>query len=400
MNMKAIGKLKKEPGIWMYEAPKPQMGPSDVLVKIQKTSICGTDVHIYNWDAWAQKTIPVPMTIGHEFYGIVEEVGCNEKTIKPGDRVSGECHLICWDCRNCRAGKCHLCPNTIGVGVSCTGCFAEYFVLPASNVIVLPDKIEDNTASLLDPLGNAVHTALSFDLIGESVLITGAGPIGLMAAAIARYVGARHVVITDVNEYRLKLAEKVGVTRAVNVAKENLFDVLQELHLGEHALKKMDYPGSALNGMVHLFKRRGGDSQVQLEQKIDAAAHSKQAIFNLMKELRLIDGFEIGLEMSGSPAALNGMLEVINHGGKIGLLGILPDQTAIDWSKVIFKGLLLKGIYGREIFQTWHKMIALLESGLDVSPLITHVFPADEYQQAFEVMRSGNSGKVVLDWTV
>ncbi len=341
--MKALGKLKREPGLWLYDAPMPEIGPEDVLIKIQKTSVCGTDVHIYNWDDWAQKTIPVPITTGHEFYGIIEKIGSCAKGVKVGDRVSGEGHLICWECRNCRAGKRHLCRNTMGIGVTCTGCFAEYFAFPATNVVVLPDEIPDNIASMLDPLGNAVHTALSFDLVGEDVLIAGAGPIGLMAAVIARHVGARHVVITDINPYRLKLAKEMGVTRAVDVSREKLTDV--------------------------------------------------------MKELKMTEGFDVGLEMSGSGAALNSMIEVMNNGGKMALLGILPNDLAIDWTKVIFKGLFLKGIYGREMFETWYKMIAMLQSGLKVEPIVTHVFPADEYEKAFEVMRSGCSGKVVLDWT-
>ncbi len=342
--MKALGKLKKEPGLWLYEAPFPQMGPSDVLIKIQKTSVCGTDVHIYNWDAWAQKTIPVPMTIGHEFYGIVEKVGSDVSTVKIGDRVSGEGHLVCGNCRNCRAGKFHLCGNTIGIGVNCTGCFSDYFVLAASNVVVLPSTIEDTVASMLDPLGNAVHTALSFDLAGEDVLITGAGPIGIMATAIAKHVGARSVVITDMNDYRLNLAKKMGATKAVHVGREKLSEV--------------------------------------------------------MKELNMKEGFTVGLEMSGSPQALNGMIDAMQSGGKIALLGILPEDSEINFTKIIFKSIPLKGIYGREMFETWHKTIAMLESGLNVTPVITHVFPVQEYEKAFEVMRSGHSGKVILDWTL
>lgn len=341
--MKALGKLKKERGIWLYDAKVPEARPGEVRIRIQKTSVCGTDVHIYEWDEWAQRTIPVPMTTGHEFYGIVDQVGPGVTSIKEGDRVSGEGHLICWECRNCRAGKRHLCRNTQGVGVTCTGCFAEYFVMPASNVVVLPSTVSDNVASMLDPLGNAVHTSLSFDLVGEDVLITGAGPIGLMATVIARHVGARHVVITDVNPYRLELARSLGATRAVDVSQEKLPDV--------------------------------------------------------MKDLKMTEGFDVGLEMSGSAAALNQMIAMMNHGGKIALLGILPTQASIDWTKVIFKGLFLKGIYGREMFETWYKTISMLQSGLNVEPIVTHVFPVDEYEKAFEVMRSGKSGKVVLDWT-
>jgi threonine 3-dehydrogenase len=341
--MKAIGKLKKEPGLWMYDAPMPKIGPNDLLIRIQKTAICGTDLHIYQWDKWAQETIPVPMTVGHEFYGIVEKVGSEVNNFKPGDRVSGEGHLVCGVCRNCRAGRRHLCRSTLGVGVQRTGCFAEYLSLPASNAVLLPDDVSDDIASFLDPLGNAVHTALSFDLAGEDVLITGAGPIGIMAAAIARHVGARHVVITDINDYRLKLAEKMGVTRAVNVTRESLFDVMDELGMTE--------------------------------------------------------GFDVGCEMSGSPSAFQNMIDAMIHGGKIGLLGILPDGAPAAWTKVIFKSLLLKGIYGREMFETWHKMISMIQSGLDVSSVITHTFKAKDFQEAFEIMLLGQSGKVILDWS-
>ena len=341
--MRALGKLKKEPGIWMYDAPLPKIGPDDVLIKIQKTSVCGTDVHIYKWDEWAQKTVPVPMTTGHEFYGIIDKVGQNVKNVKPGDRVSGEGHLVCGHCRNCRAGRGHQCENVEGIGYDCTGCFSDYFAFPASNVILLPKAIDDNVASILDPLGNAVHTALSYDLAGEDVLITGAGPIGIMAAAVAKHVGARYVVITDVNEYRLKLAQKMGVTKAVNVSKENLTDVMKQLNINE--------------------------------------------------------GFTVGLEMSGNPKALNGMIDVMQNGGKIALLGILPEKSEINFTKIIFKGLPLKGIYGREMFETWHKMIAMLESGLNIAPIITHIFPVEDYEKAFEVMIQGNAGKVILDWT-
>ncbi len=341
--MKAIGKLKKEPGLWMYDAPMPKIGPNDLLIRIQKTAICGTDLHIYQWDKWAQETIPVPMTVGHEFYGIVEKVGSEVNNFKPGDRVSGEGHLVCGICRNCRAGRRHLCKSTLGVGVQRTGCFAEYLSLPASNAVLVPDDVSDDIASFLDPLGNAVHTALSFDLAGEDVLITGAGPIGIMAAAIARHVGARHIVITDINDYRLRLAEKMGVTCAVNVTQKSLFDVMDELGMTE--------------------------------------------------------GFDVGCEMSGSPSAFQNMIDAMIHGGKIGLLGILPDGAPAAWTKVIFKSLLLKGIYGREMFETWHKMISMIQSGLDVSPVITHSFKAKDFQEAFEIMLLGKSGKVILDWS-
>lgn len=341
--MKSLAKLKKEPGIWMRDEEIPVIGHNDVLIKIKKTAICGTDMHIYHWDDWAQKTIPVPMTTGHEFVGEVVEIGSEVQGFKIGDRVSGEGHITCGFCRNCRAGRQHLCRNTIGVGVNRSGCFAEYLSIPAHNAYHIPDTISDDVAAMLDPLGNATHTALSFDLVGEDVLITGAGPIGIMAVAIAKHAGARHVVITDVNEYRLELARKMGATQAVNVQKESLTDVMQALGMRE--------------------------------------------------------GFDIGLEMSGNALAFNQMLDVMNHGGKVALLGILPDQSGINWSKVIFKGLIIKGIYGREMFETWYKMISMLESGLNVDPIITHVFPVADYQKAFETMGSGQSGKIILDWS-
>lgn len=340
--MKALGKLKKELGIWMYDAAMPTMGSNEVLVKIKKTAICGTDIHIYNWDEWAQKTIPVPITTGHEFVGIVEKVGESVTCVKVGDRVSGEGHIVCGFCRNCRAGRRHLCRNTVGIGVNRTGCFAEYLSIPEANIYPLPKDVSDDEASILDPLGNATHTALSFDLVGEDVLITGAGPIGCMAAAICRHVGARHVVITDVNHYRLDLAKKMGATRTVNVAKESLDDV--------------------------------------------------------MKELKMEEGFDIGLEMSGNTTAFNDMIRLMDNGGKIALLGIIPYHAGINWSDVIFKGLFIKGIYGREMFETWYKTIAMLQSGLDIKPVITHHFKIDDYQNAFEIMRSGQSGKVILEW--
>lgn len=340
--MRALAKLKKEVGIWECDVAVPQIGPNDVLVKIKKTAICGTDVHIYNWDEWARQTIPVPMVIGHEFVGVITELGSEVKGFKIGDRVSGEGHVVCGHCRNCRAGKRHLCRNAIGIGVNRAGAFSEYLALPAANMVSLPDDISDDEASILDPLGNATHAALSFDLIGEDVLITGAGPIGIMACAIARHVGARHVVITDINPYRLKIAEQMGATKTVNCATTKLKSVMDELAMHE--------------------------------------------------------GFDVGLEMSGSSNAFNNMIDAMNNGGKIALLGIIPDQTAIAWSKVIFKGLFIKGIYGREMFETWYKMISNLQSGLNIKPVITHHFPIDQYQQAFDVMRSHNSGKVILEW--
>ena len=340
--MKALSKLKAEEGIWMTDVPVPELGHNDLLIKIRKTAICGTDVHIYNWDEWSQKTIPVPMVVGHEYVGEVVGIGQEVKGFKIGDRVSGEGHITCGHCRNCRGGRTHLCRNTIGVGVNRPGCFAEYLVIPAFNAFKIPDNISDDLASIFDPFGNAVHTALSFDLVGEDVLVSGAGPIGIMAAAVAKHVGARNVVITDVNEYRLELARKMGITRAVNVAKENLNDV--------------------------------------------------------MAELGMTEGFDVGLEMSGAPPAFRTMLDTMNHGGRIAMLGIPPSDMSIDWTKVIFKGLFIKGIYGREMFETWYKMAALIQSGLDLSPIITHRFSIDDFQKVFDAMRSGQSGKVILSW--
>ena len=341
--MKALAKLRAEEGIWMVkDAPIPEPGHNDLLIKIRKTAICGTDVHIYNWDDWSRKTIPVPMITGHEYVGEVVGMGEEVKGFTIGDRVSGEGHITCGHCRNCRAGRTHLCRNTVGVGVNRQGCFAEYLVIPAFNAFKIPDNISDELAAIFDPFGNAVHTALSFDLVGEDVLISGAGPIGIMAAAVCKHVGARNVVITDINEYRLGLARQMGVTRAVNVAQENLRDV--------------------------------------------------------MAELGMTEGFDVGLEMSGAPPAFRTLLEVMNHGGRIALLGIPPGEMAIDWNQVIFKGLFIKGIYGREMFETWYKMAALIQSGLDLTPIITHRYHIDEFQQGFDEMRSGRSGKVVLSW--
>ena len=341
--MKALAKLHARPGIWMInDAEIPEPGHNDLLIKIRKTAICGTDVHIYNWDAWSQKTIPVPMITGHEYVGEVVAVGQEVAGFKPGDRVSGEGHITCGHCRNCRGGRTHLCRNAIGVGVNRQGCFAEYLVIPAVNAFKIPDNISDELAAIFDPFGNAVHTALSFDLVGEDVLITGAGPIGIMAAAICRHVGARHVVITDVNEYRLDLARKMGVTRAVNVSNTDLNTVMQELGMTE--------------------------------------------------------GFDVGLEMSGVPSAFRSMLATMNNGGHIAMLGIPSEDMAIDWNQVIFKGLFIKGIYGREMFETWYKMAALIQSGLDLTPIITHRFDIDDFQKGFDEMRSGHSGKVILNW--
>ncbi|RBP53342.1 L-threonine 3-dehydrogenase [Arenicella xantha] len=340
--MKALAKLHPEKGIWMTEAEIPVAGPNDLLIKIRKTAICGTDIHIYSWDEWSQNTIPVPMIVGHEYVGEVVGMGQEVRGFEIGDRVSGEGHITCGHCRNCRAGRRHLCRNTVGVGVNRQGAFAEFLVIPAFNAFKIPDNISDELAAIFDPFGNAVHTALSFNLTGEDVLITGAGPIGIMAAAVAKHVGARHVVITDVNEYRLSLAREMGATRAINVANENIRDTMQELGMSE--------------------------------------------------------GFDVGMEMSGVPAAFTSMLDTMNNGGKIAMLGIPPKDMVVDWTKVIFKGLEIKGVYGREMFETWYKMASLIQSGLDLTPMLTHEFPVDQFQQGFELMASGQSGKVVLNW--
>ena len=340
--MRALVKAKPEPGIWMQEVPVPEIGPNDVLIRVRKASICGTDIHIWNWDAWSQKTIKIPMVIGHEFMGEIAKLGDEVTGFQVGERVSGEGHITCGHCRNCRAGKRHLCRNTVGLGVNRPGCFAEYVALPAFNVFRVPKEIPDEIASFFDPLGNAVHTALSFDLVGEDVLITGAGPIGVMAAAISKHVGARHVVVTDLNPYRLELARKLGATRAVDVRTENLQET--------------------------------------------------------MRILGMTEGFDVGMEMSGNGQAFRDMLAAMNHGGRVAILGIPPSEVSIDWNHVIFKGLILKGVYGREMFETWYKMVAMLQSGLDVAPVVTHRFKAEQYAQGFEAMRSGQSGKVVLDW--
>jgi len=340
--MKALVKAKAEPGIWLGQVPVPEVGINDVLIKIYRTAICGTDVHIYNWNEWARKTIPVPMHTGHEFVGKVERVGANVHDFKPGDIVSGEGHLVCGHCRNCLAGRRHLCMNTSGVGVNRAGAFAEYLSIPVTNVWYCDPDIPMDILSCFDPLGNATHTALSFDLLGEDILITGAGPIGCMAVAIARHAGARHIVITDVNPYRLALAEKMGATLAVDV--------------------------------------------------------NRDTIEGAQKRLGMKEGFDVGLEMSGNPGALNSMLANMCHGGKIALLGILPGDVGINWETVIFNGLTIKGIYGREMYETWYKMTAMLQSGLDINAIITHHFHYTEYIEAFEVMKSGQSGKVILNW--
>jgi len=340
--MKALVKAKAQEGIWMQDVPAPEVGHNDVLVKVKKTAICGTDIHIYNWDQWAQATIPVPMHVGHEFVGEIVELGTEVRGLELGQRVSAEGHITCGHCRNCRAGKRHLCRNTDGIGVNRPGAFAEYISVPAVNICPIPDGVSDDLASILDPLGNAAHTALSFDLVGEDVLITGAGPIGIMAVAIARRAGARHIVITDVNDYRLDLAMQMGATSTVNVSKQSLRDVMSDLNMTE--------------------------------------------------------GFDVGLEMSGVPSGFNDMLETINHGGKIALLGILPENTGINWNHVIFKGLEIHGIYGRRMFETWYKTIAMIESGLILDPVITHHFGVKDFQKGFDIMRSGQSGKVILNW--
>ncbi len=340
--MKALVKTIPEPGLWMEDMPVPELGTNDVKIRISKTAICGTDLHIFSWDNWAQTTIQTPLIIGHEFMGEVVAVGLGVSHFKPGDRVSGEGHITCGYCRNCRAGKRHLCHKARGIGVNRDGAFAEYLVLPERNVWPVHSHIPDEIAAFFDPLGNATHCALSFEMVAEDVLITGAGPIGLMAIPICNFVGARHVVITDVNDYRLDLALKMGATRTVNVTKEKIKDVFRELNMS--------------------------------------------------------NGFDRGLEMSGNPQAFQEMIQVMYNGGHIALLGLLPQETLIDWNQVIFKGLHIKGIYGREMFETWYKMSQMLQSGLDVSPVITHRFKVDEFQQAFAVMESGQCGKVILEW--
>jgi threonine 3-dehydrogenase len=340
--MKALIKSYSQPGLWLEDVPLPQVGMNDVLIKVDQTGICGTDVHIYKWDAWASKTIPVPMVVGHEFVGEVIEVGSNVSDFFPGEVVSGEGHVVCGRCRNCLAGRRHLCAHTQGVGVNRPGAFAEYLVLPMTNVWHHDPSIDRDVASIFDPFGNAVHTALSFPVLGEDVLITGAGPIGIMAAGVVRHAGARHVVITDVNPYRLELARAMGVTRALDVRQTTIQACQQEL------------------GMV--------------------------------------EGFDVGLEMSGNPQAFRDMLTNMCHGGKIAMLGIPEQEMAIDWNTVVFNMLTIKGIYGREMYETWYKMTVMLQSGLDIRPVITHRFHYSEYQKAFDIMMSGESGKVILEW--
>ncbi|MFK7828104.1 MAG: L-threonine 3-dehydrogenase [Oligoflexales bacterium] len=341
--MKALVKKDPKPGLWMEQIKRPTIGPDEVLIKINKTAICGTDLHIYNWDDWASKVVPTPLVIGHEFVGNVVELGSTVKGLKEGDRVSGEGHITCSHCRNCRAGKRHLCRNTLGVGVNRQGAFAEYLVLPAVNAFKIDPSIPDEIASIFDPYGNAVHTALSFDLVGEDVLITGAGPIGIMAVAIARHVGARHIVITDVNDKRLDIARKMGASRVVNPI--------------------------------------------------------KQSLSRTMADLGMDEGFDVGMEMSGNALAFTSMIDVLNHGSRIALLGIFPGKVAIDWSSIVFKGLILKGIYGREMYETWYKMASMLQSGLDISKVITHRFQVDEFDKGFGILNRGDAAKVVLDWT-
>lgn len=341
--MKALVKKFPQKGLWFEDVPEPTVGINDVKIKIHKTAICGTDLHIYNWDEWSQNTIKTPMTIGHEYVGEIVEVGGNVHKCKVGDIVSGEGHIVCGKCRNCLAGKGHLCKDTVGVGVNRDGAFAEYLVIPEENVRKCESNIAEEMYSIFDPFGNAVHTALSFDLTGEDVLITGAGPIGIMAAAVCKFVGARYVVITDINDTRLELAEKLGIQHRVNTTKESLADKMEELGLRE--------------------------------------------------------GFDVGLEMSGSEIALNTMIDHMTHGGKISLLGILKNDSKVDWSKIIFNGLILKGIYGREMHETWYKMSAMIQGGLDISGIITHRFDIRDFEKGFEAMNSGKSGKVILDWT-
>lgn len=337
--MRALVKAEAAPGLKLQEVEPPVPGPGEVLIRVKRASICGTDLHIFHWDAWAQETIPVPMVVGHEYVGVVEAVGEGVRSVRPGERVSGEGHLVCGTCRNCRAGRAHLCRKNRGVGVNRPGAFADCLVIPAHNVYPVPDRIPDRIASILDPLGNAVHTALSFDLVGEDVLITGAGPIGLMAAAVSRHVGARHIVVTDLNPKRLELAERLGATRGVD-ARADLAPVMADLGMRE--------------------------------------------------------GFDVGLEMSGAPEALTAMVAAVNHGAKVALLGIFKGAATIDLNTAIFKGLTFKGIYGREMFETWHKMLAMLESGLDVAPVITHELPFEDYEQGFAALTAGDACKVVL----
>ncbi len=340
--MKALVKARAEPGLWMQEVPVPEPGPDQVLIKVRKSAICGTDVHIWKWDEWSAKTVPVPMVVGHEFCGEIMDCGAAARKYKIGQRVSGEGHLVCGTCRNCRAGRGHLCRNTKGVGVHRPGSFAEYLCIPEANVVPIPDDIPDEIAAIFDPFGNAVHTALSFDLVGEDVLVTGAGPIGIMGALVAQKAGARKVVITDISPYRIALAKRMKVQHVVNAAQEDLRDV--------------------------------------------------------MASLGMTEGFDVGLEMSGAAPAMRDMIDKMNNGGKIALLGIAPTEFAVDWNKIIFKMLNVKGIYGREMYETWYKMIALVQSGLDLTDLITHRIKIDDFATGFEAMIAGEAGKVVMDW--
>ena len=340
--MKALVKKSPERGIWLDNVPTPTCSTNDVKIKITHTAICGTDLHIYKWDDWSQRTIKTPLITGHEFCGLIEEIGPGVTHFQVGDRVSGEGHITCGYCRNCRAGKRHLCHKTVGIGIHRNGAFAEYLVMPEFNVWPVHKEIPSEIAAFFDPFGNAAHTALSFEMVGEDVLITGAGPIGIMAVAICNYVGARHIVITDVNEFRLELAQKMGATKVVNVSKEKIEDVISDLGMS--------------------------------------------------------NGFDVGLEMSGNPEAFKSMLNNMYHGGRIALLGLLPETTQINWDDIIFKGLHVKGIYGREMFETWYKMTQMLRSGLDISKVLTHTFPIDEFQKGFDIMETGNCGKVVLEW--
>lgn len=341
--MKALVKKYPEKGLWMEEVPEPITGPNDIKIKIHKTAICGTDLHIYNWDAWSQKTIHTPQVIGHEYVGEIVELGANVKNWKIGEMVSGEGHIVCGKCRNCLAGNGHLCKDTIGVGVNRDGAFAEYLVIPQENVRRCEPDIPTEMYAIFDPFGNAVHTALSFEMTGEDVLITGAGPIGIMAAVVSKYVGARHVVLTDINDDRLVLAQKLGIQHTVNTAKEDLSQIMEKLSIRE--------------------------------------------------------GFDVGLEMSGSEIALNTMIDHMIHGGKIALLGLLKSDSRVDWSKIIFNGLTIKGIYGRQLHETWYKMSAMLQGGLDISGIITHRLDITDYEKGFAEMNSGKCGKVILDWT-
>ena len=340
--MRAIVKKHAKPGLWLDDVPEPSYGINDVLIRVLKTSICGTDAHIYNWDAWAQKTIPVPMVVGHEYVGVIEAIGANVHDFKPGDLVTGEGHLVCGRCRNCLAGRRHLCMETQGVGVNRPGAFAQYIAIPMSNVWLCDPDIPLEVLSCFDPLGNAVHTALSFDVLGEDVLVCGAGPIGMMAAAVAKHAGARHVVITEINPDRVELARRMNPTMVVDVTTTRLSDVAEQLGMKE--------------------------------------------------------GFDVGLEMSGSPQAFNDMLAVMCHGGKIAMLGIQPTDTTIDWNTVVFNGLTIKGIYGREMYETWYKMTMLIQTGLDITPLITNQLDYEDFEKGFELMKSGKAGKVILDW--